>query len=146
MGPLTSQNCPLTSQFFVQYCRDFLTVRIDPVKYKFLCMPEFCSDPSVCTQETAALQKIYRASHLRCAPGYRCNDINCLITGNPNSIVVCVYFVRKPIGRVHTPKRVNESPVKSDSNGDYRWSKVVAANWDPPATPVLPNVFVDAKL
>ena len=50
-------------------------------------------------------------------------------------IVVCVYFVRKPIGRVHTPKRANESPVKSDSNGDYRWSKVVAANWDPPATP-----------
>ena len=84
MGPLTSQNCPLTSQFFVQYLRDFLTVRIDPVKYKFLCMPESCSDPSVCTQETVAVQKINRASHLRCAPGYRCNDINCLITGNPN--------------------------------------------------------------
>ena len=87
MGPLTSQNCPLTSQFFVQYLRDFLTVCIDPVKYKFLCMPESCSDPSVCTQETAALLKIYRASHLRCAPGYHCNDINCLITGNPNNDV-----------------------------------------------------------
>ena len=82
-GPLTSQNWPLTSQFFVQY---FLTVRIDPAKYEFLCMPESCSDPSVCTQETAAHLKIHRASHLRCAPGYRCNDINCLITGNPNSI------------------------------------------------------------
>ena len=57
MGPLTSQNCPLTSQFFVQYLRDFLTVRIDPVKYKFLCMPESFSDPSVYTQETAACLK-----------------------------------------------------------------------------------------
>ena len=85
MGALTSQNCPLTSQFFVQYLRDSVIVRIDPVKYKFLCMPESCSDPSVCTQETAALLKIYRASYLRCAPGYRCNDINCLIIGNPNT-------------------------------------------------------------
>ena len=55
-------------------------------------------------------------------------------------IVVCVYFVRKPIGRVHTPKCVNESPVKSDSNGDYKWSKVVAANWDPPATVPLVQI------
>ena len=40
-------------------------------------------------------------------------------------IVACSYLVRKPKNRVHTSKRVNESPVKSDSNGDYRWSKVV---------------------
>ena len=53
-------------------------------------------------------------------------------------IVVCVYFVRKPIGRVHTPKRVNESPVTSDSNGDYRWSKVVVAFWDTPAIGGVP--------
>ena len=50
-------------------------------------------------------------------------------------IVVCVYFVRKPTGLVHTPKHVKESPVKSDSNGDCRWSKVVAAFWDALATP-----------
>ena len=49
-------------------------------------------------------------------------------------IVVCVYFVRKPTSLVHTPKRVKESPVKSDSNGDCRWSKVVAAFWDALAT------------
>ena len=84
MGPLTSQNCPLTSQFSAQYLRDFLTVRIHPASYKFLCMPGSCSDPSVCTQETAAHLKIHRASHLRCAPGYRRNDINCLIIGNTN--------------------------------------------------------------
>ena len=88
MGPLTSQNCPLTSQFFTQYLRDFLTVRIDPAKYKFLCMPESCSDPSVSTQETAARLKIHGACHLRCAPGYRCNNINCLITGNRNGLIL----------------------------------------------------------
>ena len=85
MGPLTSQNCPLTSQFSVQYLRDFLMVRIDPASYKFLRMLESCSDPSVCTQKPAAHLKIHRASHLRCAPGYHRNDINCLITGNPNN-------------------------------------------------------------
>ena len=85
MGPLASQNCPLTSQFSVQYLRDFLTVRIDPTTYKFRYMPGSYSDPSVCTQETAAHLKIHRASHLRCAPGYRRNDINYLITSNPNS-------------------------------------------------------------
>ena len=47
-------------------------------------MPESCSGPSVCTQELAAHLKIYGASLLRCALGYRCNNIICLITGNPN--------------------------------------------------------------
>ena len=68
-----------------QYLRDFLTVRIAPAKYKFLCMPESSSDPSVCTQETAAHLKIHRASHLRCAAGYRRNDIIVLIIGKPNT-------------------------------------------------------------
>ena len=43
-----------------------------------------CSDPLVCTQETAAHLKRFRASQLRCAPGYRHNDITVLIIGNPN--------------------------------------------------------------
>ena len=88
MGHRTSQKCPLTSEFFVQYLRDVLTVRIDPAKYKFLCMTESCSDPSVCTQETAAHLKIHRVSHSRCAPGYCCNDINFLITGDPNRGII----------------------------------------------------------
>ena len=46
-----------------------------------------CSDPLVCTQETAAHLKRFRASQLRCAPGYRHNDITVLIIGNPNSPV-----------------------------------------------------------
>ena len=107
MGPLTSQNCPVTSQFSVQYLRDFLTVRIDPASYKFLCMPGSCSDPSVCTQETAAHLKIHRASHLRCAPGYRRNDINRVITSNPNrgvrpapSSAMQILDARSPIGRM----------------------------------------------
>ena len=44
-----------------------------------------CSDPLVCTQETAAYLKKFRASQLRCAPGYRHNDITVLIIGNPNN-------------------------------------------------------------
>ena len=75
---------PYYIQFFVQYLRGLLTVRIHSAKHKFLRMPESYSDPSVCTQETAALLKIYRASHLRCAPGYRHNDITVLIIGKPD--------------------------------------------------------------
>ena len=43
-----------------------------------------CSDPLVCTQKTAPRLKRFRASQLRCAPGYRHNDITVLIIGNPN--------------------------------------------------------------
>ena len=47
-----------------------------------------CSDPLICTQEiTAYLKKNYRASHLRCASGYRHNDIVVLILGSLNIIV-----------------------------------------------------------
>ena len=78
---------------FFQYLRDFLTVRIDPAKYKFLCMPESYSDLSICTQEPAAHLKIHRASHLRCAPGYRHNDITVLIIGKPNICIFRVIFI-----------------------------------------------------
>ena len=49
-----------------------------------------CSDPLACTQETAAYLKKFRASQLRCAPGYRHNDITVLIIGNPNTAIKVV--------------------------------------------------------
>ena len=75
---------PLYRSFSSRYSCVFLTGRTDRAEYKFLCMPESCSDPWICTQEAAASLKIHGASHPRCTPGCSCNVIICLITGNPN--------------------------------------------------------------
>ena len=56
-------------------------------------MPNSCSDPLVCTQETAAHLKRFRVSQLRCAPGYRHNDITVLIIGNPNRSIRSLFVV-----------------------------------------------------
>ena len=89
MGPLTLQNCPPPSH--IPALPDFLIVCIDLAKNESLCMPESFSGPSVCSQEVAACLKIHGAHHLRCAPGWHCNDIICLVICSPNSSRVCGY-------------------------------------------------------
>ena len=51
-----------------------------------------CSDPLVCTQETAFL-RLQAASHMRCAPGYRHNNIIVLIIDKQNMSTISIPYI-----------------------------------------------------
>ena len=51
-------------------------------------MPEFCSDPLVCTQNAAATKRTQFTDQQSNFNGYLFNDITVLIIGNPNRFVI----------------------------------------------------------
>ena len=73
------------------------------------------SDPLVCTQETAAHLKRFRASQLRCAPGYHHNDITVLIIGNLNKNHIIIIMLPIKWNALYLSLELNHK--KQNNNG-----------------------------
>ena len=85
-GVYSSHLPKLSFPYYQRFC-NIHRLRLVYRSFLPLFMPQFCSDPLVCTQGTTAnsRQKL-RASYLRCAPCYLYNDITGLIIGKPNKV------------------------------------------------------------
>ena len=64
-------------------------------------MLDSCSEPLVCTQETAAYFKEMQSLSFEMRPSYHHNGITVLIIGNPNDVVVLKAATVRNVAGLH---------------------------------------------